>query len=73
MSREDAIHALEIGAQTAERLIAGGSRFLGVGEIGIGVCIPRDSDRFILRRELAVYPDVPALLDLMGVAVPPRM
>lgn len=36
MSREDAIHALEVGAQTAERLIAGGSRFLGVGEIGIG-------------------------------------
>ena len=39
-----------------------------VGTVGIGVCIPRDSDRFILRRELAVYPNAPALLDLMGVA-----
>ena len=36
MTEKDAIHALEVGAQTAERLIAGGSRFLGVGEIGIG-------------------------------------
>jgi nicotinate-nucleotide--dimethylbenzimidazole phosphoribosyltransferase len=36
MTHVDAIHALEIGARTAERLIAGGSRFLGVGEIGIG-------------------------------------
>ena len=39
-----------------------------VGDIGIGVCVPRDSDRFVLRRELAVYPNVPALLDLTGVA-----
>ena len=29
-------HAMEVGAQTAERLIAGGSRCLGVGEVGIG-------------------------------------
>ena len=36
MSLDEVRHAMEIGAQTAERLIAGGSRFLGVGEVGIG-------------------------------------
>jgi nicotinate-nucleotide--dimethylbenzimidazole phosphoribosyltransferase len=36
MSREQAIAAIEIGAGTAERLIAGGSRFLCTGEVGMG-------------------------------------
>jgi nicotinate-nucleotide--dimethylbenzimidazole phosphoribosyltransferase len=36
MSRAEALAAMEAGAETAERLIAGGSRFVGVGEIGIG-------------------------------------
>ena len=39
-----------------------------VGAVGSGVCLPRDSDRFILRRNLAVYPNVLGTLDLMGVA-----
>lgn len=36
MSRAQALAAAEIGAQTAERLIAGGSRFLCTGEVGMG-------------------------------------
>lgn len=39
-----------------------------VGDIGLAVCIKKDSDRFILRRQLAVYNNVLALLDLSGVA-----
>lgn len=40
MSREVALAALEIGADTAERLIAGGSRTLLTGEVGIGNTTP---------------------------------
>ena len=40
MSREVAISALEVGASTAERLIAGGSRTLLTGEVGIGNTTP---------------------------------
>ena len=36
MSLDEVQAALEIGADTAERLIAGGGKFLAVGEIGIG-------------------------------------
>lgn len=36
MSLDEVRAAVEIGAETAERLIAGGSKFLAVGEIGIG-------------------------------------
>lgn len=36
MSRVEAIEALEVGSRAAERLIGGGSRFLCVGEVGIG-------------------------------------
>jgi len=36
MSPEQLIAALEIGAQSAERLVAGGSRALCTGEVGIG-------------------------------------
>jgi nicotinate-nucleotide--dimethylbenzimidazole phosphoribosyltransferase len=36
MSIQEVETALEIGAESAERLIAGGSNFLAVGEIGIG-------------------------------------
>lgn len=36
MSRDQALRALEIGAATAERLIAGGTRLLAVGEVGMG-------------------------------------
>jgi len=36
MKKQEAFAAMGVGAETAERLIAGGSRFLGVGEIGIG-------------------------------------
>lgn len=36
MTRAQALAAVEIGAQTAERLIAGGSRFLCTGEVGMG-------------------------------------
>ncbi len=40
MSRAVAIAALEVGANTAERLIAGGSRALLTGEVGIGNTTP---------------------------------
>lgn len=40
MSRAVALAALEVGAQTAERLIAGGSRALLTGEVGIGNTTP---------------------------------
>lgn len=36
MTREQVIAAMEIGAETAERLVAGGSRSLCTGELGIG-------------------------------------
>lgn len=36
MTRAQAVAAMEVGAQTAERLIAGGSRFLCTGEVGMG-------------------------------------
>ncbi|NCA14817.1 MAG: hypothetical protein EBS89_11930, partial [Proteobacteria bacterium] len=38
------------------------------GQVGLAVCVKKDSDRFILRRHLAVYEDVLAMLDLSGVA-----
>ena len=40
MSHAVALAALEVGAQTAERLIAGGSRALLTGEVGIGNSTP---------------------------------
>jgi nicotinate-nucleotide--dimethylbenzimidazole phosphoribosyltransferase len=40
MTYEEVITAMNIGAQTAERLIAGGSRFLCTGEVGIGNTTP---------------------------------
>jgi nicotinate-nucleotide--dimethylbenzimidazole phosphoribosyltransferase len=40
MTREETIAAVNIGAQTAERLIAGGSRSLCTGEVGIGNTTP---------------------------------
>jgi nicotinate-nucleotide--dimethylbenzimidazole phosphoribosyltransferase len=40
MTREEAIAAMTVGAQTAERLIAGGSRSLCTGEVGIGNTTP---------------------------------
>jgi nicotinate-nucleotide--dimethylbenzimidazole phosphoribosyltransferase len=40
MTREEAIAAMNVGAQTAERLIAGGSRSLCTGEVGIGNTTP---------------------------------
>ena len=36
MTRAQALRALETGASTAERLIAGGTRLLAVGEVGMG-------------------------------------
>jgi nicotinate-nucleotide--dimethylbenzimidazole phosphoribosyltransferase len=36
MSRDDVLRALDIGAATATRLVAGGSRVLCIGEVGIG-------------------------------------
>lgn len=36
MTRAQALAAVEAGARTAERLIAGGSRFLCTGEVGMG-------------------------------------
>ncbi len=36
MTRLQALQALEVGAATAERLIAGGTRTLAVGEVGMG-------------------------------------
>ena len=40
MTREEVIDAMNVGAQTAERLIAGGSRSLCTGEVGIGNTTP---------------------------------
>lgn len=40
MTREEVIAAMNVGAQTAERLIAGGSRSLCTGEVGIGNTTP---------------------------------
>ena len=40
MTREEAFAAMNVGAQTAERLIAGGSRSLCTGEVGIGNTTP---------------------------------
>jgi nicotinate-nucleotide--dimethylbenzimidazole phosphoribosyltransferase len=40
MTRDEVIAAMNIGAQTAERLIAGGSRSLCTGEVGIGNTTP---------------------------------
>jgi nicotinate-nucleotide--dimethylbenzimidazole phosphoribosyltransferase len=40
MTRDEAIAAMNVGAQTAERLIAGGSRSLCTGEVGIGNTTP---------------------------------
>ena len=40
MTRVETIAAVNIGAQTAERLIAGGSRSLCTGEVGIGNTTP---------------------------------
>ena len=40
MTREEVLAALNAGAQTAERLIAGGSRSLCTGEVGIGNTTP---------------------------------
>lgn len=36
MTRDEVVAALEVGAATAERLVAGGSRLLCVGEVGMG-------------------------------------
>jgi len=36
MTRDEVLAALEVGASTAERLIAGGSKLLCVGEVGMG-------------------------------------
>ena len=40
MTREEALAAMNVGAETAERLIAGGSRSLCTGEVGIGNTTP---------------------------------
>ena len=40
MTHEEVIAAMNVGAQTAERLIAGGSRSLCTGEVGIGNTTP---------------------------------
>ena len=40
MTREEVIAAINVGSQTAERLIAGGSRSLCTGEVGIGNTTP---------------------------------
>jgi nicotinate-nucleotide--dimethylbenzimidazole phosphoribosyltransferase len=40
MTRQEVIAAMNVGAQTAERLIAGGSRSLCTGEVGIGNTTP---------------------------------
>ena len=40
MTREEVLAAMNVGAQTAERLIAGGSRSLCTGEVGIGNTTP---------------------------------
>ena len=40
MTREEVLAAMNVGAQTAERLIAGGSRSLSTGEVGIGNTTP---------------------------------
>jgi nicotinate-nucleotide--dimethylbenzimidazole phosphoribosyltransferase len=40
MTRQETIAAMNVGAQTAERLIAGGSRSLCTGEVGIGNTTP---------------------------------
>ena len=40
MTREEVFAAMNVGAQTAERLIAGGSRSLSTGEVGIGNTTP---------------------------------
>lgn len=40
MAREQVIAAMEVGASTAERLVAGGSRLLCTGELGIGNTTP---------------------------------
>ena len=40
MKHQEVIAAMNIGAQTAERLIAGGSRSLSTGEVGIGNTTP---------------------------------
>jgi nicotinate-nucleotide--dimethylbenzimidazole phosphoribosyltransferase len=40
MTRQEVIDAMNVGAQTAERLIAGGSRSLCTGEVGIGNTTP---------------------------------
>ena len=40
MTREEVLAAMNVGAQTAERLIAGGSRSLCSGEVGIGNTTP---------------------------------
>ena len=40
MTREEVIDAMDVGAQTTERLIAGGSRSLCTGEVGIGNTTP---------------------------------
>ncbi len=40
MTREETIAAMNVGAQAAERLIAGGSRSLCTGEVGIGNTTP---------------------------------
>ena len=40
MTHQEVIAAMNIGAQTAERLIAGGSRSLCTGEVGIGNTTP---------------------------------
>jgi nicotinate-nucleotide--dimethylbenzimidazole phosphoribosyltransferase len=40
MTHQEVIAAMSIGAQTAERLIAGGSRSLCTGEVGIGNTTP---------------------------------
>lgn len=36
MSHDDVVAALEVGARSAERIVAGGSRLLCVGEVGMG-------------------------------------
>lgn len=55
MTREQARAAMEVGAATAERLIAGGTRCLAVGEVGMG---NTTSAAAIIAHECGALPEV---------------
>ena len=64
----DTNHVADYAAFTAVTPYSTGYTPPVVGNVGVGFCLPADSDRFVRSRSQAVYDKVFGLLDLMGIA-----